>query len=409
MRFIYFISLLLPLLLVFLAAQKAHAQTRLYIAPTQQGTGDGQTETDAAQYTNEAFWHNVQTMLNQHPVTVHFLPGDYIQSPLRLAKLGHPKNRLTLLGSDKTVFKIHSTDPKKPNTGFHIAAGCQNITVENLHFTGNGTVGYISHVRGSQNIHFKNCTWIDLPNIIYGATGTAPSKRSTPETASETDTHHITYENCTFKRVGTKGGAHMIYNAYGPQHIYVINSHFEDCAGDYVRFRDLTDYCIVTGSTFTSTGTYPPNNPIHRPFISMPLFSDVDPGDEWFGTHFFFAHNTFTYQGQQEMDGEKIPIKFYHKGFDPPQRRHLLTADEGTVLENGSPQDKKTLLKTNCAIDTDQIHVFENTYSGIAVRAVYGCEAAYGAQSKGWEKSADIFALFNSQVIGLDDWKNMSN
>ena len=59
----------------------------------------------------------------------------------------------------------------------------------------------------------------------------------------------------------------MAYNAYDPKHIRFVDCHFEDCAGDYVRFRDGTDFGVVVGCTFKSTGNY---RNVNMPFISKP-------------------------------------------------------------------------------------------------------------------------------------------
>ena len=401
------------LLLVTVVAGLAAASGRdiqdvRHVAPTKQGTGSGQTEDDAALYTAPDFWQGVQSSLVQCPVTVRFSGGEYVGGALKLASIGHPEHRLTIQGHPEggTVFRIVSGEGQQPGTGFYISRGSQNIAVRNLHFTGQGKVGYITHVKGSRHILFESCSWVDLPHITFGATGTAPGLTITPENASHTDTHHITYKGCTFKRVGTTGGAHMIYNAYGPQHVYVVNCHFEDCSGDYVRFRDLSDYCVVNGSTFRSTGTYPPGKPVQRPFITMPLFSDANPGDEWFGTRFLISGNTFIYEQPSGMTGRPGPpvIRFSHKGYDPPGRNHLLTREEGAILEGQDRRAGRALLRRNCGIDADRVRVFGNRYAGTAGRVTYHCRPAYGATSRGWEGSANIFGLLNHKEISLEDW-----
>jgi hypothetical protein len=379
-----------------------------YVAPTKQGTGGGQTENDAALYTAPDFWQRVQSSLARGPVSVRFSGGEYVGGALKLAGIGHPEHRLVIQGHPEggTVFRILPEEGQRPSTGLYISQGSQNITIRDLHFTGRGKVGYITHVEGSRNILFASCSWHDLPHITFGATGSAPGMTVTPENTSLTDTHHITYKSCTFKRVGTRGGAHMIYNAYGPRHVYVTDCYFEDCSGDYVRFRDLSDYCVVNGSTFKSTGTYPPGKPVQRPFITMPLFSDANPGDEWFGTHFLISGNTFIYQQPSGMAGRTGPavIRFYHKGYDPPGRNHLLTEEEGAILGGRDRRAAKALLRRNCGIDADQVRVFANKYTGTAGGVTYNSRAAYGATSRGWKKTADIFDLLNHDAISLEDW-----
>src|SRR5699024_6882817 len=122
----------------------------------------------------------------------------------------------------------------------------QKMVIDGLHFTGNGSINYVlrfTRIPGgaipTTNITLMNSSFIDMEGIIYGATG-----------CSYEETSHITFKQDTFKRIGKAGTAHMIYNAYGADHIYVMDCHFEDCRGDYVRFRDDCDYGLVSGCTF---------------------------------------------------------------------------------------------------------------------------------------------------------------
>lgn len=356
-----------------------------WVAPEARGSGDGATDENAAQYTDAEFWRPVQAALEEQPVTVRFLRGDYVTGALTLDGIGHPDYRLTIEGDSAggTSFKALNADDGKSGTGFFLR-GCQNVTVRYLNFTGPGEMSYISQVQ-AKNILFEHCTWIDLPNMKFGATGTT---RDTTE--------HVAWKSCTFKRVGVQGGAHMIYNAYGPQHVYVIDCIFEDCAGDYVRWRDHTDYSMASGCTFRSTGTWPPAKPVHATFISIPLFADKDPGDEWFGTHFVVRNNKFIYE-EKDAPGARTAISFLHRGFDPPGRHHLMTPEEGAILEKGAPEEKKALLKKNCNIDTSEVCVFGNVYENVLTKAAFSSGAAYGAESKGWQGTVDIFDLLNHE------------
>lgn len=363
-----------------------------FAGPEARNSGDGTTQENVALYTDVEFWERVQNELEKSPVTVQLLKGEYVNGTLKLQNMGHPENRLVIEGaSDRgTAFRILSEKGQPANTGFHMT-GCQNITVRNLYFTGPGHTGYISVFNGT-HILVENCAWIDLPNMRYGSTGVHREKA-----------HHITFRNCTFKRVGVTGGAHMMYNAYGSHHLYLIDCYFEDCAGDYVRFRDLVDYCVVERCTFKSTGNWPPDDPGHRAFIAIPLFADANPGDEWFGTHFVIKNNTFIYE-KPDADGMQISIRFGHKGFDPPELHHLMTPEEGEILEKGTPEQKKAILKVNCNIDTNEVRVFGNTYKNVENQATFSSYAAYGAKSKGWEGRVDIFDLLNHEK-GTPQWE----
>src|SRR5439155_8968122 len=163
---------------------------------------------------------------------------------------------------------------------------CRNIQLIGLNFVGPERLGAVVKIDNCQNIVLDHCTWTDLTGVFYSAVSPV-----------HPETRDITIANCAFTRVGSGSHAHMIYNAYGPQRINVIDCRFEDCAGDFVRFRDRTDYSVVYGCSFKCTGNYREVNP---PFITVPLFNDDNPASqpahpnyEYFGTHFIFANNTF--------------------------------------------------------------------------------------------------------------------
>src|SRR5699024_12127550 len=129
------------------------------------------------------------------------------------------------------------------------------------------------------NILFKNSSFIDMEGIIYGATG-----------CSYEETSHITYQNLTFKRIGVASSAHMIYNAYGTTHVHIIDCHFEDCMGDFVRFRDASDYGIVKNSVFLKTS----NDFTGKMFIAfLQLNSHEQVVDEFCHSYDAFKANDF--------------------------------------------------------------------------------------------------------------------
>src|SRR5690606_34248466 len=224
----------------------AAASLTFYVSPNGQGNKGGATEADAADFLAGAFWDRVRKALLNEPLTVQFLPGDYgrayTERALVLEKIGHPDNRLTIKGGDDVIFTLR----EGVSTKSYVVdvRGAQNIVMDGLHFTGNGSINYVlrfTRIPGgaipTTNITLQNSSFIDMEGVIYGASG-----------CSYEETSHITYKNTVFKRVGVAGTAHMIYNAYGASNIHVIDSHFEDCMGDYVRFRDRSDFGIVKGS-----------------------------------------------------------------------------------------------------------------------------------------------------------------
>jgi hypothetical protein len=251
-------------------------------------------------------------------------------------------------------------------------------------------MGYATHFGGNKDLLIEHCTWIDLPRVVYGATGTREN------------TDHVTFRNCEFKRIGTRASAHMAYNAYGPQHIAFVKCWFEDCAGDYVRFRDSADYGVVAGCTFKSTGNYLDTN---MPFISVPLFNDDDPQNrvrtpnyEYFGTHFLIFNNDFIY-AEDKRDGKRVALLFHHSGFDPPGRNHLLTPQQAELLATGSATAKKEFMWTNFHIDADSIHFFNNRFTNVELEVAYRSRAAFGAISKGGDGIVNITDVVNRENV----------
>jgi len=81
-----------------------------------------------------------------------------------------------------------------------------------------------------------------------------------------------------------------------------------------------------------------------------------------------------------------------------------MTSEEGEILEKGTPEQRKAILKQNCNIDTGEVRVFGNTYRNVENKATFSSYAAYGAKSKGWEDRVDIFDLLNHEK-GTPRWE----
>jgi hypothetical protein len=96
-------------------------------------------------------------------------------------------------------------------------------------------------------------------------------------------------------------------------------------------------------------------------------------------------------------------LRFVHKGYDPPGFHHLMTHEEGAILENGSVERRKALLKRNCSLDSGAIHVFDNSCTNVARKATFTSPAGDGAQSKGWSGTVDIFDLLSHDPV-VPDW-----
>lgn len=395
------------LLLAAAPAAEPPADGVLYVAPQAGGTGTGESRADAADARRAAFWAGLNARLRAGPVTVVFLDGRYVVSaeerkalpPLHLQDLGHATHPL-VLRAETTGGAVFTRDPADPGytpqrnkgPGFLFLAGCRNVVVRGLRFTAPGKpIGYATHFADCRDLRIEDCHWHDLDGVYFGASGT-----------SGAGTSRVTFQRCRFERVGSGGHAHMVYNAYDPRHIRFVDCHFEDCAGDYVRFRDGTDCGVVTGCTFRSTGRF---TGTHQAFIAIPLFNDDNPAQnpprpnyEYFGTHFLFFGNRFIYE-TDAAPATRTAVIFHHSGFDPPGRHHLLDPGGAAILRSGSPAEKRALLLRVAGIDTATVHVFRNEYVRVAQRGAYRCKAAYGAKSRGGDGQYDIADTFNPAPV----------
>lgn len=369
-----------------------------YVAPIKQGDGSGSTPQNAADFLNSTIWDKVNQQLATQPVCIKFAAGSYTRAftekPLVLNGIGNTQHRLKLEGvANKTIFDAPDNLSLKKSVLIDLK-NAQNIDIENFSFTGNGSLGYALRItsdsnKKSQNILIKNCTWSDMRGIIYGAAG-----------AHQVGTSHVTFIDCIFKRVGVDSHSHHIYNAYGPSHISVVNSHFEDCTGDYVRFRDSMDYCLIKGSTFVRNDGFD-----GKVFISMPIFNSRPPvGDEYFCSNYSFVNNSFT---NTSSSSTANAITFYHSGFTPPSWNYLLTEEEGAVLQNGSSSEKKTLLLSNFGIDADKVRISDNTFSGkIITKVALGTFPNYGATTRGFKGWSNLTEVINSSSVPFA-WENI--
>ena len=393
MKEINFMKKLLLFLFWFFAYLYSSEQAIRYVAPTAIGNGNGLSASNAADFLETTFWKDIQDLLASQPVIVKFLGGDYsrayTENALMIANMGDARNTLLLEGNslNSTIFTLPVTDsPTKAWPHVIEINNSVNITLKNFHFAGGGTIDNVLNITSTpghttNNILIENCSWTDIKGVIYGATG-----------ATREGTHHITFKNCTFKQVGRNSASHMIYNAYGSHHISVINSYFEDCTGDYIRFRDKCDYGIVKGCTFVHSW-----NVANVKFISMPLFNDGKPfpGDESFATNYAFTNNRFS-----SKVANVTAIAFSSKGYSGPGYNYLLTPKEGAILTGGTDQQKKALLESNFGIFPEKVRISGNSYTGLVGNTVIlSTMAGYGAESKGWTGSGTITGVINTSSV----------
>ncbi len=367
---------LLGLFLLNMSYAKAHLIK--YVGHESTGKATGKSAKDAADFLDGKFWEEVKIALNKEGVTVKFLAGDYsrayTEKPLLIHNIGDAKNQLVLEGvTGSTVFTA-PMGHKEKGVMFEIKDS-QNIVVKNFSFTGNGRIGYVLRITSSKdkitkNILIENCNWSDMRGVIYGTTG-----------CHKPGTSAVTYKNCVFKRVGIDSHSHHMYHAHGATRINVLDSHFEDSTGDYVRFRDNCNFITVKGSTFIRNENFPV-----YPFVSIPLFNNVDPGDERFSSDFNVTGNNFT--------NGKYAVAFHNYGYNFPGFNYLLTASEGAILQSGKGEEQKKLMISHFGIDATKIVVKNNKYTAVATKVGLGTFARYGATSKGFSGWGDISALF---------------
>lgn len=369
------------------------AYTR-YVAPVLKGNGDGKSAVHAADFLDANFWKDIQLLLAQGSVTVKFTAGTYSRAysekSFIIDKMGNAQHRLLLEGTGTGAFFTAQTGLGSKIVMMMIRDS-QNITVRKFNFNGDGNIQYVLRILGTQgkpglakNILIENCVWSDMRGVVYGATG------------CHYTAEQVTYKGCKFYRIGINHASHMIYNAYGAKHIRIIDSHFEDCTGDFVRYRDDCDYGLVRGSTFIRNLAFPTT--ANFSFIAIPLFNDVNPGDEHFATNYSFVSNVFT--------NAPYAFTFYHEGFSPVSHNYLLTSAEGKTLVSGTVAAKKALLIKNFGIDPDKVRLNANQYNNVAGRILFGTAVAYGAVSKGWTGSVDITNLFKESNTSVFSWEN---
>jgi hypothetical protein len=339
-----------------------------------------------------AFWKTVEASLEREPADVLIKDGEYAAVPgVSIVGVGHPHNVLTIRPASPG--KVTFTDAKAHAARNVLVElrGCQNVTLQDLMFTTPEPIASALSVRDGRSIRIENFRFIDLPQAYYSAMSVTGEK-----------TDGVIVRGCTFRRVGLDSHAHMIYGAYGVQRLSVVDCTFEDCAGEFVRFRDESDRGVVFGCTFKSTGTYRGAN---GAMISVPLFNDDNPAShpakpnyEYFGTHFIFANNRFEYadKGRQET---RFAVSFSHTGFDPPGRQHLLSGAEAKTLKEGPADERRALLKKNCGIELEQIHIFGNVFEHVEHKLVLATYPAYGATSRGFSGVVDLSDLINDTPV----------
>jgi hypothetical protein len=353
--------------------------THYYVAPSSQGNRNGSSAANAASYLNSALWNVVQGSLETNDVIVTFVNGNYSAGILDLSYRGNPVHKLILSAQTRYGAVINANVSHQI-----ILVGVQNIELDGFKFTGSVSSFAVyteySGKKVARNVNYKYCWFKNLTNATYGAIGILDGSRN------------ITVQNCHFDTVGIDTHAHMIYSDHDSRGITVTDSNFINCTGDYVRFRDDTDFCKVEQCTFRST-SYTYNNV----FIRMPLFNDGLPW-EYFGTAFQFNNNSFTYNNS--LWGDRYAMSFGCWGYTPPDYNCAINAAQANLLNSGTTSQKRNFMLGNMGIDYSKLHVYNNTFSGVRYQFAYEYYDNYGAPSTGWTGGVNIPDVPDSTING---------
>ena len=334
---------------------------------------------------NTTFWSNVQTALASGPVDIIFADGTYTRtSTITLTGLGSDTNLLTL----KTAVTEGGAVFDGAIATLMYLNSCKNVRLLRLKFTG-AVTGYAMRISNSQDVTVEKCFFEDLPDVGYGALGVHYPL-----------TNRIVVKYCNFENVGYDSHAHMIYGAYGIQRLSVVANTFTNCSGAFVRFRgDLSDKGVVYDNDFISTGTYLTGlNPV---FIEIPVFNDVNPGDEKMGTNFMITRNTFSY-GTAGAQTTRYAMVFHSSGYNPTGRTHLISTADAALLSTGTVTQKRSVMSTQLGLDGNLIHFSGNTNTNVQYNVVYRCWNAYGSAGP-WTGVASIGTAVNASGVATSE------
>ncbi|MBI5382283.1 MAG: hypothetical protein HZA31_10320 [Opitutae bacterium] len=351
-----------------------------YVAPNALGTGAGTSAANAADYLNATFWGTVQTALQTAGTTVWFANGTYTEGTLTLQNRGHPINRCILRATTDGSVTLKADGL----TNILWLRGSQNYTLRGFRFTGTATQSalnlsyYPNPTKApTRNINVNNCWFENLTNLSLGAILFGANR-------------DITIDTCNFTNVTGPAPAqvHGIYAGNSSQNITINNCNFTDIGGEYVRFRNDTEYAVVTGCFFRSNVLG-----CNQPFIGVPLYNSVGPyANEFYGGHFQFSGNDFRYVVAQDLSGYyRYAHYFYNSGYNTPQPGdgldYMLDSTEANTLNNGTVAQKEALLNAEMGLSNTQIKIYGNTYNGVVWAAAY---RGYGTDNQGYTTPVNI-------------------
>lgn len=262
--------------------------------------------------------------------------------------------------------------------------GTQNVGLDGLVLT--GSISYWAQpdrLLPTWNLWIYNCRFQDLTSAYYASIGLLDGIRN------------VTIDNCTFTNLGysTSGTAQFICGSHNVLDVHVLNRSFADCRGDYVWFRDNSEYC--TGSNclfhFIIRATA-------FPFITSPLYYSTDPGpgEDFFGIYFHICSKSFTYDVSACI---YAGIQFSHTGYAPRSYDCALTPVLVSDLSSGTTSFKHSFLQTNMGIIASDIRMCGNILTNVTYDMVYTYNysiVAIGVPHNGWQGTINISDVLNS-------------
>ena len=354
-----------------------------YVAPSAVGTGAGTSAANAASYLNLTFWNStVKPALSSGALTVWFANGTYNAGQLKLTSFGHPLNKCTLEATTSGSVTLSTTSSVQSILWLY---GCQNMELNGLRFTGASSqsamnLSYYPGIlkSGTRNITVMNCWFENLTNLSLGAVTTGAN-------------HRVTFDTCHFSNVTGPAPkqVHAIYGGGASEYFSILNCDFTNIGGEYVRFRNDTDYAIVDNCSFHSTAAA-----WNSPFITMPLYNSISPyANEFYGTNYQFSNNVFRYDAPNAnpaSDSYCFAHYIYDSGYNAPPGDgldYMLDSTEAATLNTGAATAKETLLNGEMGITNTRLKIVNPEYHGATWATAY---RGYGAANQGYTDPVNI-------------------
>ena len=348
------------------------------------GNADGSSVENAADVTDSTAWSNIADSLdNSDSVKVVLIEGDYnlldSSKKIWISSMNSSQTAYLLITGENiygTNLLIGDGSGSNGTNAFRIKE-CNNTIIQNIHFTNysdddNGYFSNALQIYGggtSKNITIQGCSFIDLTNILYGA-------------VAMTEGSYFTIKNCEFIRIGTNYLSHCIYAQKDLCGSIVTNNYFEDCSGEYVRFRNRCSNTTIMENEFVSTGEW---YRIHSPFVEpFATANDVYPGDESFGDFgiCYISNNIFEYLGETEFGA--WPVYIVHMGYDPDGESYLLNSSDKTDLTSGDATIVADSIYSHYGIKFgSNLILSNNIYSNEHAKVYLKSKAAFEATSLG--------------------------